>query len=94
MHKRSLLRFHDGIVWLMQIAMFLVLGLLVYPSRLPPVVGAGLLAPVWLMFVAQSSFHLEYNPDSGATPAAHDTLLILAETRIFNQVTARIAEGR
>lgn len=52
-HKRSLLRFHDGIAWLMQIAMFLVLGLLVFPSRLAPIVGAGLMAAVWLMFVAR-----------------------------------------
>jgi cell volume regulation protein A len=52
-HKRSLLRFHDGLAWLMQIAMFLTLGLLVFPSRLLPVVAPGLLAAVWLMFVAR-----------------------------------------
>jgi cell volume regulation protein A len=53
LHKRSLLRFHDGMAWLMQIAMFLALGLLVFPSRLVPVIGPGLLAAAWLMLVAR-----------------------------------------
>jgi len=52
-HKRSLLRFHDGLAWLMQIAMFLALGLLVFPSRLVPVMGIGLLIAACLMFVAR-----------------------------------------
>jgi cell volume regulation protein A len=52
-HKRSLLRFHDGLAWLMQIAMFLTLGLLVFPSRLPAVIGAGLLVSGFLMLVAR-----------------------------------------
>jgi cell volume regulation protein A len=53
LHKRSLLRFHDGMAWLMQIAMFLVLGLLVFPSHLVPVIGPGLLAAGWLMLAAR-----------------------------------------
>ena len=52
-HKRSLARFHDGLAWLVQIAMFLTLGLLVFPSRLPAVFGIGLLSAMWLMFVAR-----------------------------------------
>ncbi len=52
-HKRSLLRFHDGLAWLMQIAMFLALGLLVFPSELVPIVGVGLLIAAFLMFVAR-----------------------------------------
>jgi cell volume regulation protein A len=52
-HKRSLLRFHDGLAWIMQIAMFLTLGLLVFPSRLVPIIGVGLLIAGWLMFVAR-----------------------------------------
>jgi cell volume regulation protein A len=53
LHKRSLIRFHDGLAWLMQIVMFLALGLLVFPSRLPPVAGAGLVTAVFLMFIAR-----------------------------------------
>ena len=52
-HKRSVMRFHDGLAWLMQIAMFLALGLLVFPSHLVPIVGLGLLASLFLMSVAR-----------------------------------------
>jgi cell volume regulation protein A len=45
--------FHDGIAWLMQIGMFLTLGLLVFPSRLPPLIGRGLLITAIAMFVAR-----------------------------------------
>ena len=53
LHKRSLIRFHDGLAWLMQIAMFLALGLQVFPSRLPSVMGPSLLIASFLMFVAR-----------------------------------------
>jgi cell volume regulation protein A len=52
-HKRSLIRFQDAVAWLMQITMFLTLGLLVFPSRVVPVMGIGLLVSVFLMFVAR-----------------------------------------
>lgn len=52
-HKRSLMLFHDGLAWLGQIAMFLTLGLLVFPSHVVPVIGVGLLAALFLMFVAR-----------------------------------------
>jgi cell volume regulation protein A len=52
-HRRSLLSFHDGIAWLLQITMFLVLGLLVFPSQLIPVMGTALLIALFLLFVAR-----------------------------------------
>ena len=52
-HRRSLLRFHNGMAWLMQIAMFLTLGLLVFPSRILPLIGTGLLAAAALIFLAR-----------------------------------------
>lgn len=52
-HRRSLMRFHDGLAWLMQIAMFVTLGLLVFPSRLWAVAGTGLLIAFFLMAVAR-----------------------------------------
>lgn len=51
--KKSLLRFHDGLAWLMQIVMFLVLGLQVFPSHLIPVISVGLLVAAFLMLVAR-----------------------------------------
>jgi len=52
-HRNSLRRFHDGLAWLAQIAMFLTLGLQVYPSRLLPIIQEGLLVAIFLIFVAR-----------------------------------------
>lgn len=52
-HKNSLIRFHDGIAWLMQIVMFLALGLLVFPSQVVMAVVPGLLAALFLILVAR-----------------------------------------
>jgi cell volume regulation protein A len=51
--KRSIVRFYEGIAWLMQIIMFLTLGLLVFPSRIVPVIGPGLLIACILIFLAR-----------------------------------------
>ncbi len=51
--KKALKRSFEGFAWLMQIVMFLTLGLLVFPSRLVPVAGTGLLIALFLMFVAR-----------------------------------------
>ena len=52
-HKRSIRRFHDGIAWLMQIAMFITLGLLVFPSQLRPVIWSGLALALVLILIAR-----------------------------------------
>ena len=52
-HKRSLIKFYDGQAWLMQIILFLTLGLLVFPSRIVPLIGMGLLISAFLIFVAR-----------------------------------------
>lgn len=53
LHRRTLIHFHDGLSWLMQILMFLTLGLLVFPSRLVPVAGSSLVVAIVLVFVAR-----------------------------------------
>jgi cell volume regulation protein A len=52
-HKRSLIKFYDGQAWLMQIILFLTLGLLVFPSKILPLIGMGLLISAFLIFVAR-----------------------------------------
>lgn len=52
-HKRSQIRFLDGIAWLMQIVMFLTLGLLVYPSRLVNYIVPGIAFSMFLMFAGR-----------------------------------------
>lgn len=51
--KKSMLRFFDGLAWLSQIAMFVTLGLLVFPSRIVPILWAGLACSAFLMFIAR-----------------------------------------
>jgi potassium/hydrogen antiporter len=51
--KRGILMFHDALAWLSQITMFVLLGLLSFPSRLWAVAGQGLLITVVLCFVAR-----------------------------------------
>ncbi|MFH1801091.1 MAG: potassium/proton antiporter [Candidatus Omnitrophota bacterium] len=52
-YKRSLIRFHAGLAWLMQIAMFVTLGLLVFPSKLIPIAWGGIATAFVLFFVAR-----------------------------------------
>jgi len=52
-HRRSLIKFYDGQAWLMQIILFLTLGLLVFPSRIIPLIGMGLSISAFLIFIAR-----------------------------------------
>ena len=54
-HKATLLinRFHDGLAWLCQIVMFLILGLLITPSSLVPVIVPAIGIAAALMFLAR-----------------------------------------
>lgn len=52
-HKRSLARFHSGFSWLMQILMFITLGLLLRPNELVPLIGPGVLISAFLIFLAR-----------------------------------------
>ena len=54
-HKRELMHFHEGITWLMQIIMFLVLGLLVFPSQLITELPTDLMMALVLMLIARPS---------------------------------------
>ncbi len=52
-NKKFIMKFHDGLAWISQIVMFVTLGLLVFPSHLIPLIGAGLLITILLMVVAR-----------------------------------------
>ncbi|MFP5384686.1 MAG: potassium/proton antiporter [Bacteriovoracia bacterium] len=51
--KKSLAMMHDGISWLMQGAMFLTLGLLIYPSKVISVTGQGVLIASFMILFAR-----------------------------------------
>lgn len=52
-YRTGLLRVHDALAWLSQVGMFLVLGLLVFPSRLLEVAAVGLGIAMVLAFIVR-----------------------------------------
>jgi potassium/hydrogen antiporter len=52
-HKKSLIKHLDGQAWMMQIIMFVTLGLLVFPKQLIQFAGIGLLISIILIFAAR-----------------------------------------
>jgi len=52
-YQSGLRRIHDAVAWLSQVAMFLMLGFLVFPSRVLSVALPGVLLALFLAFVAR-----------------------------------------
>jgi cell volume regulation protein A len=52
-HKKSIIRAFDGFAWLMQIVLFLTLGLLVFPSQIITVAGLGILVALFMIIAAR-----------------------------------------
>jgi cell volume regulation protein A len=52
-YHSGLARVHESLAWLSQVALFLMLGLLVFPSQLLPVAGVGLATALFLALVAR-----------------------------------------
>ncbi len=49
----GLVRIHDAFAWLSQVSMFLMLGLLVFPSQLVPIAGVGIAIALFMAIVAR-----------------------------------------
>ena len=52
-YKEIIIDFHEGIAWLMEITMFLVLGLLVFPSQLIDIAPVAIVIAIFLILVAR-----------------------------------------
>jgi len=52
-YGRSILHFNQGFAWMMQITMFVLLGLLVFPAKIPEIIWPALALSVILMVVAR-----------------------------------------
>ncbi|WP_404456170.1 potassium/proton antiporter [Oceanobacillus kapialis] len=67
LYRFSILRFNEGFAWMMQILMFILLGLLVFPNQLLDIFWQGIALSIILMFLARpiavfiSLFFLKYN---------------------------------
>jgi len=53
LHRLTLIQFHDALAWVLQIVMFVVLGLLVFPKQLIGVALPGLALSAFLLVVAR-----------------------------------------
>ncbi len=52
-NREAVRSFFDGLSWLAQISMFVLLGLLVFPSKLMSVAGVAIAMALFLMFIAR-----------------------------------------
>ena len=65
-HRKEILHFFDGITWLMQLVMFLMLGLLAAPSKMLSMLVPALAIGLFMIFVARpASVFLCLLPDRG-----------------------------
>ena len=101
-HKKTLVMFYDGFAWLMQVVMFLALGLLVNPSEMIPYVGIGLAVSFFLMLVARPvasiisliPFKMPFKDQvfvswcglRGAVPIVFATYALLADLPVANGI--------
>ncbi|WP_121616115.1 potassium/proton antiporter [Virgibacillus halodenitrificans] len=53
MYRFTILRFNEGFAWMMQILMFILLGLLVFPTQLLDVFWQGIILSIILMFLSR-----------------------------------------
>lgn len=83
------MNFHDGLAWLMQIAMFLALGLLVFPSQLVPIAWIGLLISAFLMLIARplSVFALLHFAGLGKAETIFNIVFFIVITSVLFQGT-------
>jgi cell volume regulation protein A len=72
--KRSIVTFHEGLAWVAQLAMFLILGLLVFPSQLGDVALEGTAIAVILALAARPLATLLATAGSGFSLAERTTL--------------------
>ena len=101
-HKKTLVMFYDGFAWLMQVVMFLALGLLVNPSEMIPYIGIGLAVSFFLMLVARPvasiisllPFKMPFKDQvfvswcglRGAVPIVFATYALLADLPVANGI--------
>jgi cell volume regulation protein A len=101
-HKKTLVMFYDGFAWLMQVVMFLSLGLLVNPSEMLPYIWEGLAVSFFLMIVARPMasvislipFKMPFKDQvfvswcglRGAVPIVFATFALLADIPVANEI--------
>ncbi|QWX84594.1 potassium/proton antiporter [Cellulophaga sp. HaHaR_3_176] len=101
-HKKTILKMFDGLAWLMQIVLFLTLGLLVFPSEIIPYMGIGLLISIFLIIVARPvgvflsliffkmkmrrRFYISWVGLRGAVPIVFSTYPLLAGIEKANMI--------
>lgn len=101
-HKKTILKMYDGLAWLMQIVLFLTLGLLVFPTQVYPIIGLGLIISLFLIFIARPigvflcllpfkwnikrTFYISWVGLRGAVPIVFATYPLLAGIEKANMI--------